>query len=237
MKKAVLVVNGNNDYVRLLSFMGYNVYTNLNNNLISAMDLVMFTGGADVHPSFYNGIHKGISFTEIERDFQEREIFNECLKYNIKMTGICRGIQFLNVMCGGQMYQHITNHGGYLHDIIFPATNKIVRVTSTHHQLVMLPDDAVPMAWAYPENRSTCYIGPDTTRLQAPAHEIEAAVYPRYNAFGVQFHPEMGICDKTGVDYYCQILSDFMKMSLGKFINIYGVYNGNKKRGTTSSRN
>jgi len=154
------------------------------------LDLVMFTGGADVNPVRYGGVHTNVSFITPERDEIEEVVFNLCLKHGVKMTGICRGFQFLNVMCGGKMYQHINNHGGVYHEVLYPTTGKISRVTSTHHQLVMLPDNAIPVAWAYPINMSNIYIGPNAQVVEDPDHEMESAIFPEYNTFGVQFHPE-----------------------------------------------
>lgn len=233
----VLIVDSNSEYVRLLRSVGFSIHQSKYNDpkynldIIPEMDLVMFTGGADVHPIFYNGVHNGTSHTDRLRDEVEMALFDQCVKHKIKMTGICRGIQFLNVMCGGRMYQHINGHGGVLHDIIIPAKDIVVKVSSTHHQMVLLPDNAIPIAWTHPENISNVYIGPDADMVNIPEYEIEAAVYPTYNAFGVQFHPEMIWCAKDGRDYYLKILSDFMDMELVEFVGTYGVFNANKERG------
>lgn len=235
----ILIIDSNSAYEFLLRSAGYEVYHSkygdlaYNTSLIPWMDLVLFTGGADVHPTFYKGVHNGTSSTDIARDLEEIALFKHCIKSNVKMTGICRGIQFLNVMCGGKMYQHITNHGGYLHNILFPATDKIVAVSSTHHQLVILPDDALPIAWAYPTNRSKTYVGPEAKTVDPPKHEIEAAVYPKYNAFGVQFHPEMNWCSNKGRVCYLELLADFINMDIADFIKVYaytGEENGKERR-------
>jgi len=193
-------------------------------DMIKELDLVMFTGGADVDPALYGGVHTDISFITPERDRIEQVIFNYCLKYGIKMTGICRGFQFLNVMCGGRMYQHISNHAGVFHNVEYPATGKDVLITSTHHQLVMPPEDAIPVAWSEP-NLSDIYIGPDTKYTEGPKHKIESAIYPEYNAFGVQFHPEMMRTMEPGRLYYGQVLLDFLNLEISEFIKSYG-YNG-----------
>lgn len=184
--------------------------------------LVMFTGGEDIHPSFYNGVDiRSLCSTNIKRDEMEQKIFKFCLKHNIKMTGICRGIQFLNVMAGGFMYQHITNHAGVVHRAYFPCDNTIRDVTSTHHQLVGLPTNAIPIAWA-PLKRSDIYIGPQGFEDDQPDHEIEAAIFPNINAMGVQYHPEMMKENDTCRIHYGQMISNFVKMGMEEFINKYG---------------
>jgi putative glutamine amidotransferase len=185
------------------------------------ISLVMFTGGADVHPSFYGGIDdRDWCMTSIGRDRLEKKMFDFCMEHNIKMTGVCRGIQFLNVMAGGFMYQHITRHAGPDHDIYFPYDKSVRRVTSTHHQLVGLPNSAIPVAWSQP-NRSDIYIGPYGTGVEAPEHEIEAAIFPNINAMGVQYHPEMMWDKDPSKIHYGQMITDFVKMDMKEFIDIY----------------
>jgi len=184
------------------------------------VSLVLFTGGADVHPSFYHGDDpRCVCGTYIERDEFEKKVFEFCRKHNIKMTGVCRGIQFLNVMAGGKMYQHITHHIG-VHDAYFPYDNSIRVVSSTHHQLVSLPSGSIPIAWSHP-SRSDIYVGPYGKEEEPPEHEIEAAIFPNINAMGVQYHPEMlRIGDPCRI-HYADMISDFIKMEMKEFITKY----------------
>ena len=201
--------------------------------------LVMFTGGEDIHPHFYKGIdHYNVCSTNIQRDKYEEKIFRFCVKHGIKMTGICRGIQFLNVMAGGFMYQHITRHAGVVHKAYFPYDDTVKKVTSTHHQLVGLPNSAVPIAWSSPK-RSEIYVGPFGLKIEPPEHEIEAAVFPNINAMGVQYHPEMlGEEDSCRI-HYGRMVGDFVEMDVEEFIDKYdeGAANGQSKRVGESGQN
>ena len=67
--------------------------------MISTADLVCFTGGADVHPSFYGHSKHPTSRCDVLRDNEEVEIWEEFVN-NISMVGICRGGQLLNVLNG-----------------------------------------------------------------------------------------------------------------------------------------
>jgi gamma-glutamyl-gamma-aminobutyrate hydrolase PuuD len=187
------------------------------------VSLVMFTGGEDVHPSLYGGVEiPNLCMNNIRRDEFEKKVFAFCRKYNIKMTGICRGIQFLNVMAGGAMYQHIREHAGVLyHNAYFPYDNSIKRVTSTHHQLVNLPSGSIPIAWSQP-SRSDIYIGAYGDEEEPPEHEIEAAIFPNINAMGVQYHPEMLRKDDPCRIHYGEMISDFVSMEMKEYINKYG---------------
>jgi len=221
----VLIIGGDLLYKRMLAHMKMDRAKVQSiaefKKIAPELDLVMFTGGADVDPRLYGGVHTDISFITPDRDRVEEVVFNLCLKHGIKMTGICRGFQFLNVMCGGKMYQHINHHGGVSHNVLFPATGQEAMVTSTHHQLVMPPKNAVPVAWSEP-NLSDIYIGPDTTSIKGPAHETESAIYPEYNTFGVQFHPEMMGEGMPGRMYYERVLSDFLHLDIESFTQLYG---------------
>jgi len=186
------------------------------------VSLVMFTGGEDVHPSLYGGVDgSNLCGTNIRRDGFEKKVFGFCRKHDIKCWGICRGSQFLNVMAGGFMYQHIENHTSY-HNAYFPHDKSVRKVTSTHHQLVGLPSSSIPIAWSHP-SRSGIYIGPYGHRVKAPEHEIEAAIFPNINAVGVQYHPEMMSIDEPGRVLFVNMVKDFLENSMETFINLYGV--------------
>jgi len=72
-------------------------------------DGFLFTGGHDMNPALYKQ-EKTARCGEIceERDRMETYIFHEAvLNQNKPALGICRGIQFFNVMLGGTLYQDI----------------------------------------------------------------------------------------------------------------------------------
>ena len=174
-----------------------------------------------MHPSFYKGKDTGLSFHNIHRDIYEQRIFNFCIANNVKMTGICRGFQFLNVFAGGRMYQHITNHGICgTHLAYFDTTGDSLPVTSTHHQLVKLPGNAIPIAWADPK-LSDVYMDADCEEhINIKDREIEAAIFPTHNIFGVQFHPEFMDADEPGRIYYELLINRFLKYDMQKFTMI-----------------
>lgn len=109
--------------------------------LMEQSDFLQFTGGADVSPDYYNQpLHPRSSCTPA-RDVREALIYSRAVKLEIPMAGICRGAQFLNVMNGGTMWQHVDNHSIHgTHKATNLITGEDVMVTSTHHQM-MRPDD------------------------------------------------------------------------------------------------
>lgn len=78
-------------------------------NKISSVDLIIFTGGEDIHPKNY---YQKVKYSENFYSFnhQRDEIELEILEKNHKtkpIFGICRGIQLINVYFGGTLFQHL----------------------------------------------------------------------------------------------------------------------------------
>ena len=73
--------------------------------------VVFFEGGTDVNPALYNSAKIPASDTpDVVRDAFEQRVFEHAYSCGSAMVGICRGAQFLNVMCGGEMYQDVSKH-------------------------------------------------------------------------------------------------------------------------------
>lgn len=81
-------------------------------------DGALFTGGDDMHPRYYGCcLHEHCGTLTPVRDGAEVVFANEFLKTDKPYLGVCRGIQFLNVMYGGTLYQDIPAEykGGCIH--------------------------------------------------------------------------------------------------------------------------
>lgn len=223
-EKAVLVVGADGAIERMLkNYVNYITFdTNkiFSKNGLDDIDLVVFTGGEDVHPDLYGGSECGLSYTNIKRDLFESSLFNKCVRKGIKITGICRGFQFINVMTGGKMYQHITGHAGVVHRIVFPALGVGYPVASTHHQLVELPPTSIPMAWSIPR-LSNVYKDLNGKESVCPIMETEAAVMPSFNTMGVQYHPEFMNETHRSRTAYLHLLRDFINMGIHEFTKHY----------------
>lgn len=80
------------------------------------IDIVLFTGGEDVDPKFYNYLKNKKTRSNMDRDIFEKDMFNRYsvssgqVNKNVLLLGICRGSQFLTVMSGGSLIQHVNNH-------------------------------------------------------------------------------------------------------------------------------
>lgn len=163
--------------------------------ILNRFDGFLFTGGHDVDPAIYNQ-EKTAHCGELApgRDAMEPKLLQLAIQAGKPVFGICRGLQLMNAVLGGTLYQDIaaqfpsdTNHrmaapyGRPEHPVkILPGTPfaswgipESIGVNSCHHQGVhILSDRLAPMA-------------------VAPDGLIEAAYLPDY-PFGcaVQWHPE-----------------------------------------------
>lgn len=174
-----------------------NLSSKSNQELLSRIDGIIFTGGGDIEPKRFNGLpNQNIYGVDPERDQSEIELFETVRKMEIPFMGICRGIQVINVALGGSLYTHISDQlpdalehdcypthptdylahpveikgGSWLAQILGQTE---IRVNSLHHQgIERISSDLIPLAWA-------------------PDGLVEACQVPA-NPFGlaVQWHPE-----------------------------------------------
>ncbi|MCW8888173.1 MAG: gamma-glutamyl-gamma-aminobutyrate hydrolase family protein [Gammaproteobacteria bacterium] len=173
------------------------------------VDLVMFTGGEDVTPAYYGEERHAKTFhTNPERDHIEALIWKQAKRLGIPCVGICRGAQFLNVMNGGKLIQHVTNHTSN-HDIKTTCGHTI-QVSSTHHQMMDPTPEAEIIAWA--ESLSTEYLGikdfRPCTDENGVVQEPEVVMYHDNMDLCVQFHPEMMAPESQGRKYFYELMKD-----------------------------
>ncbi|MFR1039352.1 MAG: gamma-glutamyl-gamma-aminobutyrate hydrolase family protein [Clostridium sp.] len=165
------------------------------NDCFSLCDGILMTGGHDVDPALYAETAKktcGIPCSS--RDKMEAYLFEKALQEDKPVFGICRGVQLMNVLLGGTLYQDLpTEHPSKTeHHMASPYDRPVHKVTvkeetlladiigagehgvnSYHHQAVK---DLAPKAeaMAYSEDGLVEAIAvPDKTFI-----------------VGVQWHPE-----------------------------------------------
>lgn len=165
------------------------------NDSIGGIDGLLLTGGPDIHPSrFGEKKHLALESVNEVRDKWELALYEEAIKENIPVFGICRGIQIMNVAMGGSLYQDIpsqfTTHlthkvlenkddswhcieiqpGSLLNQII---GDTIAVVNSRHHQAVKCIGDGL-VATAQSKDRVIEVLEDSSKQF----------------VFGVQYHPE-----------------------------------------------
>jgi len=163
---------------------------------IEDADLVLFTGGEDVDPSLYGEKEHYHTSSNIARDSREIEIYKKALSLGKQILGICRGSQFLCVMNGGKLVQHMQHAGSHsieLHEDIEDLVKKGQKIdaSSTHHQMQYpfnLPQDEYQIIASNPD-RSKMHLGGDNEDMN-PLCDVEIAYYPKTKCLAIQMHPE-----------------------------------------------
>lgn len=209
-KKVFIADGGNAQYHSLMRKMGFDLV-----NDIRFADLVLFTGGADVTPMLYGEPKGRYTGCNTPRDIMEVGIFNKARSLNLPILGICRGSQFLCVMSGGRLVQHCTNHAiGDLHPIK-TYDNRILRVTSTHHQMQdpsILPQDSYTyLAWA--DSLSNTYLDGNNEDMKIEK-EAEIVYYKSTNALAIQCHPEFDNFPVSSLEYIAGLVDQLMNNNL-----------------------
>ena len=76
--------------------------------LLDMIDGLILAGGSDVDPASYGAEpHPETSGSNADRDRFEVALARAAVERDMPVLGICRGMQMLNVACGGTLEQHI----------------------------------------------------------------------------------------------------------------------------------
>ncbi len=137
--------------------------------VLDRIDGLLLGGGADIDPESHGAeAHPETVGTNPDRDRFEIALARRALEREIPLLGVCRGMQILNVACGGTLDQHLPDRLGHErhrpvpgswaeHDVrIEPgslaaeaAGTDQLTVKSHHHQGVdVVPDSLTASAWA-----------------------------------------------------------------------------------------
>lgn len=175
-------------------------------------DGFLFCGGADITPLLFGEEPKdGIGETDIALDIFQIRLMRQVLSLQKPVLGICRGMQVLNVACGGTIYQDIAlqpgnpiNHmqtslqrADVSHKVTISPNTKLHRVlgnfvytNSFHHQTVGKLGKGI-IASAH------------TSDQAVEAIEVPSVLF----AIGVQWHPE---CMLSGSSQMKDLFSYFL---------------------------
>lgn len=159
--------------------------------ILDRCDGVLLSGGDDLSPSFFS---ESPLFTNslgnLERTWHETAVVREAVARKMPLFGVCRGFQQLAVNFGGALIQdipsqcpselrHYSPDGLCYHEVVAEAVGEL---------FPRLPEQPfMTNSWHHQVPKS---IGDGTVIARAGDGIIEAAEWPKYNAFGVQWHPE-----------------------------------------------
>lgn len=170
-------------------------------------DLVVFTGGVDVDPALYGEEkHWKTETPDHKRDARDMELYAKCFELGIPMFGVCRGAQFLHVMNGGKLYQHVNNHVGD-HEMWALKSGNVkgyerIMVSSVHHQMCIKNEEMVLLG---DSSKATERWINNKDKVEGSKLDVEAYFYPDTCCLGVQGHPEY-----SGYDQFLEWCIDQM---------------------------
>lgn len=180
-------------------------------------DIILFTGGEDVTPSFYGAIEHKTTYYNTTRDNYEMEIFKK-IPLGVLKVGICRGSQFLTVMSGGLLIQNVINHAiGDTHNIELKENGEYLKklpITSTHHQMMYpfnLQEQDYEIIAKSETKRSNGYYDGDKIDPKKVIVEPEIIYYKKTNCLCIQGHPEMMYEESETVKKIIELINYYSK--------------------------
>jgi len=222
-KKPILFVYSpgpcNSDYVAFLSKRWNVKLVDILKDPTQSIDLILFTGGADVSPSYYGeevGEFTQVNIPRDRKDFTTFEKFQ-----NVPKLGICRGAQFLTVANGAKLIQDVKNHAiGKTHSMNITVEKWDMydykyEITSTHHQMMnpfCLNKEAFQLI-AF----STCFLSPSylnglnsEIKLKDDFLEPEIVFYKKSKSLAIQGHPEMRSCPLDTKELCLDLIEEYL---------------------------
>ena len=202
----VYIEYSDNAYRQLFVDMGFEVVTSPEDAA-----LVCFTGGADVTPGIYGASVHRFTHSDTFRDHREARLFEYLVGKGTPMVGICRGGQFLNVMAGGEMYQHVSGHTAP-HEITDLETGEVVYVSSTHHQMMKPNKEGKIIAVSH--NTSVReWFETGIARKDTTEQGVEVVFYERVKSLCFQPHPEFRNTEYLSMKrYFATLIDRFLKV-------------------------
>lgn len=182
-------------------------------------DLVLFTGGEDIDPSFYNETPNPHTYTNPQRDNFELMHYKYFKNKEIPMIGICRGGQLLTAMAGGKLVQDSTHPGSHK---MHTYDNKIITINSLHHQQFLIDEKITGLKEGedykmigYAKCLSPYHCDGDDVdyefaKTRVDYREPEITVYPKINALAIQWHPELMSIGSEAVQYMIGVTDNFL---------------------------
>ena len=162
---------------------------------IEMSDGLVLTGGYDIDPAFYN---EEVKYNTVEitrvRDDLEKTLLDKWLKTGKPIFGICRGIQLINVLLGGTLYQDLdSEHPSSVEHHMLPPYNRTV------HRVTLEPGilSSLIREWEFGVNsyhhQAICRLAP-VLHTEAVSQDglIEGVSCPDMRfLLAVQWHPEL----------------------------------------------
>jgi putative glutamine amidotransferase len=184
------------------------ILTPLDSEDLPEVDMILAPGGADILPTSYGAVPSfRTNPSNIFLEHFDTNILPQYIERKTPIFAICRSMQRIWTMYGGQINQHNDWHtqskhpSEQCHELSFAPEfsdlgKKIQKVTSRHHQCadssISTPDDLEVIACARAGNSNKDWY----------RSIVEIFKHKTLPITGVQFHPE----DHDGTDQLCPMI-------------------------------
>ena len=164
--------------------------------LCSLCNGFLITGGQDVDPAIYGETpipQMGEICTVLDQ--MERQVLEYVIKEDKAVLGICRGIQYLNAMLGGSLYQDLNvQHPSKTEHHMEPPYDRVIHQVqiidgTPLHQLLQVTELGVN---SY-HHQAVKTLAPSLTVMAESEDGLVEAVYmpEKTYVWAVQWHPEL----------------------------------------------
>lgn len=141
--------------------------------ILARLDGLLLIGGGDVNPEVYgHAVHPQAKPVPLKLDEWNLLLTKAAIKHKLPFFGICRGLQLLNIVCGGTLHQHLPDvvghkkhapapgiRGRHLVEVkkgslLEPIMGLQPDVVTYHHQAIdRLGEGLEPIAWSDDDDR------------------------------------------------------------------------------------
>lgn len=156
--------------------------------------LIVLSGGNNISPLAYGSQRTDIRDVSVRRDAAERKLLSIALERDLKVLGICRGLQMINVYFGGKLCD-------LKNEVIAPLNHVAATHQITLEKITFMPhvkEGSQVLVNSYHDYGFTAqHLGQGLLPLARTDDQvIEMVKHRDFAVLGIMWHPERPLGDK-----------------------------------------
>ena len=173
------------EYISFFEKLGFELcpVSNFQKAVLGNADFLILTGGGSINKE------------QPERDIVEKSLFNQARSKGIPVLGICRGMQYINLLMGGTLSEkadlRVLRPNKIDHEV--KIGNEFIKVNNYHNDIVFSSDLAN---------------GLDILARDIENDSVEA--YYSKGILGIQWHPERSFEEKKSEEFSASLIKRFI---------------------------